>query len=92
MHIEITIPEERIDGNIVTLDMGEILNIKRTYGVESIKEYVRDNHPDWSDEKICFVSKRAFDLFEDVERGDEELQAIKQAENEWEYTPKNWCL
>lgn len=83
MHIEITIPEERIDGNKITLNVCEIINIKRTYEVESIKEYVEENHSDWTMEKVNAVSTRAWELFDDVERGDEEAFAINQAELEW---------
>lgn len=83
MHIEITIPEERINGNKITLNICEIIDIKRTYEVESIKEYVGENNSEWSVEKVNAVLTRVWELLDDVERGDEESLAIKQAELEW---------
>lgn len=84
MNITINVPKERINGNKITLTTMELININQQYLSESLREFIEFNHSDWSKDKIDYVSSRAFELFDNIERGEDEQLCIKEAEKEWE--------
>jgi hypothetical protein len=83
MEIAINIPKERINGNQVTLSVTDIINITKDYQISCIREFIKENHSDWSKDKLDFVTKRAFEIFDNIERGEDERLAIDEAEDEW---------
>ena len=57
-------------------------NDKRKQRVSS--EYVGENNPGWSDEKIVFVANRAYEICNEFADNNNEYYAIESALEEWE--------
>lgn len=46
-------------GKVVNLTMSDMQVISDVYGVELTKEYLYENHPDWSDDKVQWIAGEA---------------------------------
>ncbi len=85
MDIKVKVNKEniKVNGEIaeVTLSFEQAIRIEKEVGIYCIKEYVSENIADdsWSDEKIDFVSRVAYEKFDEAERGEEEYDSIMEA-------------
>lgn len=72
---------------VISLSMEEMQVISKTYEVECTKEYLYENYPDWSDEKVDWVARDAREVMWNADSS-EEMEAVCEAvEN---YT--QWCI
>lgn len=62
----------------ISLSMEEMQVISKTYEVEYTKEYLYENYPDWSDEKVDWVARDAREIMEG-EDSSAEVEAIGEA-------------
>ena len=60
------------------------ISLAKYFEKQCLLEYVGNNNTDWSDEKIEFVTERAFDILKEVDNSDNEHYAIDSAVEEWE--------
>lgn len=63
---------------VVSLSMEEMQVISKTYEVECTKEYLYENYPDWSDEKVSWVAFEAREIMQDADSS-EEVEAVAEA-------------
>lgn len=89
MNIKVEVNKEDIkdkgDKVVVSLSFAQATEIEKKVGIYCIKEYVSENIADdsWPDEKIDFVSRVAYEKFNETERGDEEYDCIIEAIEEY---------
>lgn len=84
MKIEIELKKDMIHGTKVILQDEEIIRVHKFFEKECMSEYVSENNTDWSDEKIEFVSNRAYEICDENVSGEDEQYAIQKAIEEWE--------
>lgn len=72
------------NGVEITLNEEAIIKIHNYFESQCLLEFVGNNNRDWSDEKIEFVTERAFDILKEFDNSDNEHYAIDSAVEEWE--------
>lgn len=71
------------NGVEITLNEEAIIKIHNYFESQCLLEFVGNNNRDWSDEKIEFVAKRAYEILQEI-MNDDEHYAIDSALEEWE--------
>jgi len=72
------------NGLKIILNEEQIMKVHQYFEKQCLLEYVGNNNTDWSDEKIEFVTERAFDILKEFDNSDNEHYAIDSAVEEWE--------
>ena len=54
------------NGLKIILNKEQIMKVHQYFEKQCLLEYVGNNNTDWSDEKIEFVTERAFDILKEV--------------------------
>lgn len=84
MEIAIQLKKGMIKGNSVYLQDEDIIKIHNFFEKQCLIEYVGENNPNWSDEKLVFVANRAYEICNEFADNKNEYYAIESALEEWE--------
>lgn len=69
-------------GHYIELTESDMCQINSYYEVQCTADYLRENHPDWEEEKIQEIANNTRDMMNDY--GYDEEEAIEEATSEWE--------
>lgn len=68
----------------IALTPEEVEGIRDLFEKACFYEYIAANNDDWSDDKIAYVTERAYELYQESrQRADAEYTCIWEAEGEW---------